>query len=104
MSVKKNKTKTQQCYKNDNNSGDNPIHTNNNDKKEHQHNHGDSNNKNNGVIKTATEMIVMKIVIIIIISAKIVSINQVLITIRTNPVVRIKQNATSDTVFNVQSQ
>ena len=46
-------------------------------------------------------MIVMEIVTIII-GTKVVSISQVFITIRTNPVVRIKQNATSDTVFNVQ--
>ena len=47
-------------------------------------------------------MIVMKIVIIII-GTKIVSINQVLIRIRTNPVIRIKQIAILGTVFNVQS-
>ena len=47
-------------------------------------------------------MIVTKIVTIII-GTKIVSVNQVLITIRTNPVIRVKQNAISDTVFNVQS-
>ena len=46
-------------------------------------------------------MIMMKVGTLII-STKIVSVNQVLITIRTNPVVRIKQNAISDTVFNVQ--
>ena len=39
----------------------------------------------------------------IIISTKIVFVNQVLITIRTNPVVRIMRNVISDTVFNVQS-
>ena len=47
-------------------------------------------------------MIVMTIGTIII-GTKIVSINQVLIATRTNPVVRITQNAISDTVFNVQS-
>ena len=47
-------------------------------------------------------MIVMKVVAIII-GTKIVSVNQVLIPIRTNPVVRIKQNAISETVFNIQS-
>ena len=43
-------------------------------------------------MKTATAMIVMKIETIII-GTNIVSVKQVLITIRTNPVVRIKQNA-----------
>ena len=47
-------------------------------------------------------MIVMKVGTLIS-GTKIVSINQVLITIRKNPIVRIKQNAISDTVFNVQS-
>ena len=41
-------------------------------------------------------------IVTIIIGTKVVSISQVFITIRTYPVVRIKQNATSDTVFNVQ--
>ena len=53
-------------------------------------------------MKTATTMIEMKVETIII-GTKIVSVNQVLITIRLNPVARIKQNAISDTVFNVQS-
>ena len=53
-------------------------------------------------MRTATTIIEMKVETIII-GTKIVSINQVLITIRLNPVVRIKQNAISDTVFNVQS-
>ena len=53
-------------------------------------------------MKTATIMIEMKVQTIII-GTKIVSVNQVLITIRLNPVARIKQNAISDTVFNVQS-
>ena len=47
-------------------------------------------------------MIVMKVGTLII-GTKIVSVNQVLITIHTNPVVRITQNAISDTVFNIQS-
>ena len=47
-------------------------------------------------------MIVMKIGTLII-GSKIISVNQVLITISTNPAVRIKQNAISDTGFNVQS-
>ena len=51
-------------------------------------------------MKTATTMIVMKVEIVII-GTKIV--NQVLITIRLNPLVKIKQNAISDTAFNVQS-
>ena len=42
-------------------------------------------------------------VVTIIIGIKIVSVNQVLITVRINPVVRIKQNVISDTVFNFQS-
>ena len=46
--------------------------------------------KNNRTIKTATAMILNKIGTIII-GTKIVSVNQVLVTIRTNPVVRIKQ-------------
>ena len=50
----------------------------------------------------ATAMIVIKVVAIII-GTKKVSVNQVLITIHINPVVRIKQNAISGTVFNVQS-
>ena len=53
-------------------------------------------------MKTATTMIEMKVETIII-GTKIVSVNQVLITIRLNPVARIKQNAISDTVLNVQS-
>ena len=52
-------------------------------------------------MKTATAMIEMNIETIII-GTKIVSVNQVLITIRLNPVARIKQNAISDTVFNVE--
>ena len=60
------------------------------------------NNKNKRVMETATTMIEMKEETIII-GTKIVSVNQVLITIRLNPVARIKQNAISDTVFNVQS-
>ena len=47
-------------------------------------------------------MIVMKVETIII-GTKIVTVNQVLITMRLNPVVRIKENAISDTAFNVQS-
>ena len=47
-------------------------------------------------------MIVMKIGPLII-GTKIVYVNQVLTTIRANPVVRIKQNAILDTVFNVPS-
>ena len=53
-------------------------------------------------MKTATTMIEMKVETIII-GTKIVSVNQVLVTIRLNPVAKIKQNAISDTVFNVQS-
>ena len=53
-------------------------------------------------MKTATTMIEMKVETIII-GTKIVSVNQVHITIRLSPVARIKQNAISDTVFNVQS-
>ena len=53
-------------------------------------------------MKTATKMIEMKVETIII-DTKIVSVNQVLVTIRLNPVAKIKQNAISDTVFNVQS-
>ena len=47
-------------------------------------------------------MLIMKKVIIIIVP-NFFSVNQFLIAIRPNPVVRIKQNAISDTVFNVQS-
>ena len=46
-------------------------------------------------------MIVMKVGTLII-GTKIVSVNQVFIIIGKNPVVRIKQNAISDTVLNVQ--
>ena len=46
--------------------------------------------KNNRIIKVATSMIVNKVGTIII-GTKIVSINQTLITIHTNPVVRIKR-------------
>ena len=53
-------------------------------------------------MKTATAVIVMKVEAIII-GTKIVSVNQVLCTIRLNPMVRIKQNAISDTAFNIQS-
>ena len=53
-------------------------------------------------MKTATIMIEMKVEAIII-GTKIVSVNQFLITIRLNPVARIKQNTISDRVFNVQS-
>ena len=53
-------------------------------------------------MKTATTMIEMKVETIII-GTKIVTVNQVLITIRLNPVARIKQNTISDTAFNVQS-
>ena len=53
-------------------------------------------------MKTATAMIEMNIETIII-GTKIVYVNQVLITIRLNLVARIKQNAISDTVFNIQS-
>ena len=53
-------------------------------------------------MKTATTVIEMKVEKIII-GTKIISINQVLITIRLNPVARIKQHAISDTVFNIQS-
>ena len=49
-------------------------------------------NSNDGDVKVA-----------IITSTKIVFVNQVLITIRTNPVVRIMRNVISDTFFNVQS-
>ena len=52
-------------------------------------------------MRTATTIIEMKVETII--GTKIIYINQVLITIRLNPVVRIKQNAILDTVFNVQS-
>ena len=45
-------------------------------------------------------MIEMKIVTIKI-GTKIFSLNQFFITIRTNPVVKIKQNTISDTFFNV---
>ena len=48
-------------------------------------------------MKTATTMIEMKVETIII-GTKIVSVNQVLITIRLNPVARIKQNAISDSL------
>ena len=48
-------------------------------------------------MKTATAMIVMKVETITI-GTEIVSPNQVLITIRLNPVVRIKQNAISDSL------
>ena len=54
-------------------------------------------------MKTATTMIEMKVETIII-GTKIVSINQVLVTIRLNPVARIKQNAISDTVFHLPVQ
>ena len=54
-------------------------------------------------MKTATTMIEMKVETIII-GTKIASVNQVLITIRLNPVARIKQNAISDTVFHVPVQ
>ena len=60
------------------------------------------NNKNKRVMETATTMIEMKEETIII-GTKIVSVNQVLITIRLNPVARIKQSDISDTVFNVHS-
>ena len=53
-------------------------------------------------MKTATTMIEMKVETIII-GTKIVSVNQVLITIRLNLVARIKQNTISDTVINVPS-
>ena len=53
-------------------------------------------------MKTATAMVVMKVETIIM-GNKIVSVSQVLITIRLNPVVRIKQNAISETAFNFQS-
>ena len=53
-------------------------------------------------MKTATAMIEMKAETIII-GAKMVSVNQVFITIRLNLVATIKQNALSDTLFNVQS-
>ena len=61
--------------------------------KEPQPNHGDSDKKHNRITEMATAMIVMKIVTIII-GTKIISVNQVLITIH--------RNALSDTVFNVQ--
>ena len=51
-------------------------------------------------MKTATAMIVMKVETIII-GNKIVFVNQVPITIRLNPVIRIKGNPISDTAFNV---
>ena len=51
-------------------------------------------------MKTATIVIVLKVETIIICN-EIVFVNQVLITIRLNPVIRIKQNAISDTAFNV---
>ena len=54
-------------------------------------------------MKAATTMIEMKVETIII-GTKIASVNQVLITIRLNPVARIKQNAISDTVFHVPVQ
>ena len=54
-------------------------------------------------METAATMIEMKVETIIIIGTKIVSVNQVHITIRLNPVARIRQNSISDTVFNVQS-
>ena len=54
-------------------------------------------------MKTAIIMIEMKVEAIII-GTKNVSVNQVLITIRLKPVARIKQNAISDTVFNVPVQ
>ena len=50
-------------------------------------------------MKTATAMIVMKVETII--GNKIVFVNQVPITIRLNPVIRIKENPISDTAFNV---
>ena len=50
-------------------------------------------------MKTTTAMVVMKVETIIM-GNKIVSVNQVLIIIRLNPVVRIKQNAISDTALN----
>ena len=49
---------------------------------------------NKRVMKTATAMIEMKVETIII-GTKIISVNQVLITIRLNPLARIKQNAIS---------
>ena len=49
----------------------------------------ESSNKNNRVIKTAVTKII---------GTKIVSVNQVLITIHTNPMVRIRQNAVSDSL------
>ena len=53
-------------------------------------------------MKTAATMIEMKVETIII-GTKIISVNQVLITIRLNPVARIIQNDISDTtVFTVQ--
>ena len=54
-------------------------------------------------MKKATTMIEMKVETVIIIGTKMVSVNQVLITIRLNPVARIKQNAILYTVFNIQS-
>ena len=53
-------------------------------------------------MKTAATMIEMKVETIII-GTKIISVNQVLVTILLNPVARIKQDAISDTVFNIQS-
>ena len=53
-------------------------------------------------MKTATAMIVTKVETIRI-GTKVVSVNHILITIHLNPVVRIKQNAISNTVFNVES-
>ena len=51
-------------------------------------------------MEMATAMIVMKVETIII-GNEIVFVNQVLIKIRLNPVIRIKQHAISDTAFNV---
>ena len=53
-------------------------------------------------MKTAAKLIEMKVETIII-GTKIISVNQFLTTIGLSPVARIKQNAISDTVFNVQS-
>ena len=53
-------------------------------------------------MKKGTAMIVINVGALII-GTKIASVDQVLITIHTNPVVRITQNAVSDTLFNVQS-
>ena len=58
--------------------------------------------KKKRIIKTGTVMIGMKIGTLVI-GTKIVSVNQVPITINANLVVRIKQNAISDTVLNIQS-